>query len=38
VSVDDDLLPNEIHVAHSATSVSQADRPTGTIRRHGVGP
>jgi hypothetical protein len=25
VSVDDDLLPNEIHVAHSATSVSQAD-------------
>ena len=38
VSVDDDLLPNEIHGAHSATSVSQADRPTGTIRRHGVGP
>ena len=28
VSVDDDLLPNEIHVAHSARSVSQADRPT----------
>jgi hypothetical protein len=26
VSVDDDLLPNEIHVSHSATSVSQADR------------
>jgi hypothetical protein len=25
VSVDDDLLPNEIHVAHSARSVSQAD-------------
>ena len=25
VSVDDDLLPNEIHVAHSASSVSQAD-------------
>ena len=23
--VDDDLLPNEIHIAHSATSVSQAD-------------
>jgi hypothetical protein len=29
VSVDDDLLPNEIHVSHSATSVSQADPPTG---------
>jgi hypothetical protein len=29
VSVDDDLLPNEIHVAHSARSVSQADRLTG---------
>jgi hypothetical protein len=29
VSVDDDLLPNEIHVAHSARSVSQADPPTG---------
>lgn len=28
VSVDDDLLPNEIHVAHSARSVSQADPPT----------
>jgi hypothetical protein len=28
VSVDDDLLPNEIHVAHSARSVSQADRHT----------
>jgi hypothetical protein len=27
VSVDDDLLPNEIHVAHSARSVSQADPP-----------
>jgi len=26
VSVDDDLLPNEIHVPRSATSVSQADR------------
>jgi hypothetical protein len=26
VSVDDNLLPNEIHVAHSASSVSQADR------------
>ena len=26
VSVDDDLLPNEIHVAHSARSVSEADR------------
>jgi hypothetical protein len=26
VSVDDDLLPNEIQVAHSATSVSHADR------------
>ena len=25
VSVDDDLLPNEIHVAHCARSVSQAD-------------
>jgi hypothetical protein len=25
VSGDDDLLPNEIHVAHSARSVSQAD-------------
>jgi hypothetical protein len=33
VSVDDDLLPNEIHVAHSARSVSQADRHTG-IRRY----
>jgi hypothetical protein len=29
VSVDDDLLPNKIHVAHSARSVSQADRSTG---------
>jgi hypothetical protein len=29
VSVDDDLLPNEIHVAHSARSVSQADPPAG---------
>jgi hypothetical protein len=29
VSVDDDLLPNEIHVAHSARSVSQADRLAG---------
>lgn len=29
VSVDDDLLPNEIHVAHSATTVSQADRHPG---------
>ena len=28
VSVDDDLLPNEIHVAHSARSVSQADPQT----------
>ena len=28
MSVDDDLLPNEIHVAHSARSVSQADPPT----------
>jgi len=28
VSGDDDLLPNEIHVAHSARSVSQADPPT----------
>jgi hypothetical protein len=28
VSVDDDLLPNEIHVEHSATSVSQADPST----------
>jgi hypothetical protein len=26
-SVNDDLLPNEIHVAHSARSVSQADGP-----------
>ena len=30
VSVDDDLLPNEIHFAHSARSVSQADRSAGT--------
>jgi hypothetical protein len=30
VSVDDDLLPNEIHVAHSARSVSQADPSTDT--------
>jgi hypothetical protein len=29
VSVDDDLLPNEIHVAHSARSVSQADPLAG---------
>jgi hypothetical protein len=29
VSVDDDLLPNEVHVAHSARSVSLADRQTG---------
>jgi hypothetical protein len=29
VSVDDDLLSNEIHVAHSAWSVSPADRLTG---------
>ncbi len=29
VSVDDDLLPNEIHVAHSARSVSQADPSAG---------
>jgi hypothetical protein len=29
VSVDDDLLPNEIHVAHSARSVSQADPSSG---------
>jgi hypothetical protein len=28
VSVDDDLLPNEISVEHSATSVSQADPST----------
>ena len=28
MSSDDDLLPNEIHIAHSATSVSQADAPT----------
>jgi hypothetical protein len=28
VSVNDDLLLNEIHVAHYARSVSQADRPT----------
>jgi hypothetical protein len=27
VSVDDDLLPNEIHVAHSATSVSHPGHP-----------
>jgi hypothetical protein len=32
VSVDDDLLPNEIHVAHSARSVPQAD-PTATPRQ-----
>jgi hypothetical protein len=32
VSVDDDLLPNEIHFAHSARSVSQADR----LVEHGV--
>jgi hypothetical protein len=32
VSVDDDLLPNEIHVAHSARSVSQAD-PLRDIER-----
>jgi hypothetical protein len=31
VSVDDDLLPNEIHVAHSARSVSQADRSSVAI-------
>jgi hypothetical protein len=31
VSVDDDLLPNEIHVAHSATSVSEADRSSVAI-------
>jgi hypothetical protein len=29
VRVDDDLLPNEIHVAHSARSASQADRQLG---------
>jgi hypothetical protein len=28
----DDLLPNEIHVAHSARSVSQADAPTDVER------
>ncbi len=32
VSVDDDLLPNEIHVAHSARSVSQADPPCRVSR------
>jgi hypothetical protein len=32
VSVDDDLLPDEIHVAHSARSVSQADRHTGACQ------
>ena len=31
VSVDDDLLPNEIHVAHSARSVSQADPACGCV-------
>jgi len=31
-SVNDDLLPNEIHVAHSARSVSQADAPTDVER------
>ena len=30
VSIDDDLLPNEIHIAHSAGSVSQADPSTDT--------
>jgi hypothetical protein len=37
VSVDDDLLPNQIHVPHSATSVSQADPPTGVLPWSGVG-
>ena len=36
VSVDDDLLPNEIHVANSARSVSQADRLAGQARPSGA--
>jgi hypothetical protein len=35
LSVDDDLLPNEIHAAHSARSVSQADRHSAPVRRRG---
>jgi hypothetical protein len=37
VSVDDDLLPNEIHVAHSARSASQADPPTGPTQTAATG-
>jgi hypothetical protein len=33
VSVDDDLLPNEIHVAHSARSVSQGGPAYGPQRK-----